>query len=308
MKKQIGMIITLVVIGFALNHAYADSVPSWVKNDAKWWSEDQMVDKDFVNAMQYLIQNNIIKIPASQNTNTTKSDHIPKWVKTNAGSWASDSITTSEFVSGLQYLIDGGIIQISSVGNQPQGSDQTQSSNTTSMNANQTQLSNMTSVSSETTSCDNEKTPADKQTCLDNLENQKQLEAKMASSTPYQVGPVTYYLVGTDAINTGDGEMIIIHTILENSQSPSSNPDLFCTGPFACNYHLSDGQADYPPSIFSLTSGHLELVYNKPVVIDWNFYSKENVGGFNFDQSKQYYFKIEEPFGSQSIPLKLNLQ
>jgi|SRR5579883_1482948 len=296
MKKEIGMIVTLVVIGFALNHAYADSIPAWVKNNAKWWSEDQINDKEFVGSIQYLIQSNIIKIPtSSQNTNATKSDHIPKWVKTNAGGWANDSISTWEFVSSLQYMIDAGIIQISQGGNESQ-------------NSNQNQLSNTTSVSSDTTSCDNESTPADKETCLANIESEQELKTKMQNSTPYTVGPVTYYLTGADAINTGDGEMVIVHTIMENTQSSSNNPDLFCTGPFACNYHLSDGQGDYPPSIFSLTSGHLELVYHKPVAIDWNFYSKEHVGGFDFDPSKQYYLKIGEPFGSTSIPLKLNLQ
>lgn len=295
MKKEIGTIMTLVVIGFALNHAYADSIPTWVKNNAKWWSEDQINDKEFVSSIQYLMQNNIIKIPTSQNANIAKSDHIPKWVKTNAGKWASDSINTVEFVSGLQYMIDAGIIQISSGENQSQDSNQVQSSN-------------MTSANSDTTSCENEKTPADKETCFVNIENEQALKTKMENSTQYTVGPVTYYLTGVDAINTGDGEMVIIHTIIENTQSPSNNPDLFCTGPFACNYHLSDGQGDYPPSIFSLTSGHLELVYHKPVPIDWNFYSKEHVGGFGFDPTKQYYLKIGESFGSTSIPLKLNLQ
>jgi hypothetical protein len=120
---------------------------------------------------------------------------------------------------------------------------------------------------------------------------------------------VTYYIVKTDLINTGDGAVFInVHTVLENTGSKSSNPDLFCTGPFACNYHLNDGQNDYPPSIFSLTSGHLQLVYQKPVAIDWNFYSKQNTGGFTFDSSKTYSFKVSEPFGSATIPLKLITQ
>ena len=120
------------------------------------------------------------------------------------------------------------------------------------------------------------------------------------------VGPVTYYIVGADLIDTGDGGVFInVHTVLENTGSKSSNPDLYCTGPYACNYHLTDGKNDYPPSIFSLTSGHLELRFHDPRPIVWNFYSKENVGGFAFDPSKQYSFKISEPFGSKTIPLTL---
>lgn len=294
MNKKFGTIVALVVIGFALNHAYADSIPSWVTKNAKWWSEGTITDTEFVKSIQYLMQNDIVKIPASQDKNVAKSDHIPKWVKNNAGWWADNSISTSEFVSGLQYLVDSGIVQVST-------SDSTDGS----LNSNSSDSSASLNASS---ACDSATTQADKETCLSDIQNQQEIESKIANSKPYVVGPVTYYLIGTDAINTGDGEMVNVHTIIENTGSQSKNPDLYCMGPLSCNYHLSDGQGNYPPSIFSLTSGHLEVVYHKPVMIDWNFYSKEHVGGFDFDQSKQYSLKIDEPFGSISIPLKLNLQ
>ena len=293
MNKKLGTIVALVVVGFALNHAYADSIPTWITNDAKWWSENQISDIEFVKSIQYLIQNDIVKIPISQNNGVEKSDQIPKWVKNNAGWWADNSISTSEFVSGIQYLVNAGIIQVSTK----------ETSDVLSQNP-----ANQTSANVDTSKCNNAATPADKETCISDMENEKEIESKIANSTPYTAGPVTYYLVGTDAINTGDGEMVIVHTVIENTGSLSKNPDLYCTGPFACNYHLSDGQGGYPPAIYSLTSGHLEVVYHKPVVIDWNFYSKEHVGGFDFDPSKQYYLKVDEPFGSVSIPLKLKLQ
>ena len=37
-------------------------VPVWVKNNAKWWSEDLIEDTDFVNGIEYLIKNQIIGI------------------------------------------------------------------------------------------------------------------------------------------------------------------------------------------------------------------------------------------------------
>ena len=37
-------------------------VPVWVKNNAKWWSEDLIEDTDFVNGIEYLIKNQIISI------------------------------------------------------------------------------------------------------------------------------------------------------------------------------------------------------------------------------------------------------
>ena len=38
------------------------SVPDWVKNNANWWSENLIGDIDFINGLQYLIENKIIKI------------------------------------------------------------------------------------------------------------------------------------------------------------------------------------------------------------------------------------------------------
>ena len=40
----------------------AKMVPDWVKNNAKWWSEDLIVDTDFINGIEYLIKKQIISI------------------------------------------------------------------------------------------------------------------------------------------------------------------------------------------------------------------------------------------------------
>ena len=38
------------------------SLPSWIKNTAKWYGNDQISEQEFINAIQYLINNNVIKI------------------------------------------------------------------------------------------------------------------------------------------------------------------------------------------------------------------------------------------------------
>jgi hypothetical protein len=37
-------------------------IPEWVRNIAKWWSEDQISNEEFTNQIKYLIENGIIKI------------------------------------------------------------------------------------------------------------------------------------------------------------------------------------------------------------------------------------------------------
>lgn len=38
------------------------NVPDWVKNNAKWWSEGQITDDDFVKGIQYLVEKGIIRV------------------------------------------------------------------------------------------------------------------------------------------------------------------------------------------------------------------------------------------------------
>ena len=40
----------------------AGLVPEWVKNNAKWWSEDLIEDTDFINGIEYLIKKQIMDI------------------------------------------------------------------------------------------------------------------------------------------------------------------------------------------------------------------------------------------------------
>ena len=86
-------------------------IPSWIKNNAKYWSGNKITDKDFVNGIQYLIKQKVIKIPDTKKEGTT-STAIPSWVKNTAGFWADGKTSDSDFVKGIQYLIKSGIIKI----------------------------------------------------------------------------------------------------------------------------------------------------------------------------------------------------
>ena len=87
------------------------SIPDWIRNNALWWSEEQIDDNTFIQGIEYLIQNNIIVIPQTQQANSD-SNEIPSWIRNNAGWWADDSIDDETFVQGLEFLIKNGIIHV----------------------------------------------------------------------------------------------------------------------------------------------------------------------------------------------------
>ena len=111
-KYGIVFLALIFVLFFASIHVYADNVlvPSWVKSIAKMWSKNQIDDTGFVQIMQYLIEQNIVKIPTTKTAST--QDHIPGWVKNNAGWWADGTIADSDFVKTVQYLVSVNIIQM----------------------------------------------------------------------------------------------------------------------------------------------------------------------------------------------------
>jgi hypothetical protein len=87
------------------------SIPEWIRNNALWWSEDQIDDSTFIQGIEYLIKNNIIVIPPTFQE-TSDNNKIPSWIRNNASWWANGQIDDETFVSGLEFLIQKGIIHV----------------------------------------------------------------------------------------------------------------------------------------------------------------------------------------------------
>ena len=63
------------------------SLPGWIKNNAGWWADGQIDDGSFVAGIQWLISNDVMTIPPTEQ-GTGSDDVIPGWIKNNAGWWA----------------------------------------------------------------------------------------------------------------------------------------------------------------------------------------------------------------------------
>jgi len=99
-------------------------IPDWIRNNAKWWSEETISDNDFTSGIQFLIKENIMVIPdLPEDTQMELKDekramglereqYVPDWVRNNAGWWADGLISDDDFVSGIKYLVEQGIIRV----------------------------------------------------------------------------------------------------------------------------------------------------------------------------------------------------
>ena len=88
------------------------SIPDWVRNNAQWWSQEQIGDNDFASGIEFLIKEDIIRVPTTSDGPKSEDAMIPDWVRNNAGWWSEGLISDKEFANGLQYLIKNRIISV----------------------------------------------------------------------------------------------------------------------------------------------------------------------------------------------------
>ena len=51
-----------------------NNIPSWIKNNAGWWADGSIDDNSFVQGIQFLIKEGIMKIPISKSSTNSGSE------------------------------------------------------------------------------------------------------------------------------------------------------------------------------------------------------------------------------------------
>ena len=65
MKGKVLLIFLILIIILPIYGV--EQIPEWVKYNAKLWSENQIDDQSFLNALEFLIENQIIKLFSYRN-------------------------------------------------------------------------------------------------------------------------------------------------------------------------------------------------------------------------------------------------
>tara|TARA_B000000460_G_scaffold53258_1_gene35190 strand:- start:45 stop:638 length:594 start_codon:yes stop_codon:yes gene_type:complete len=97
---------------FSIKEVTLESVviPDWIKSTAGWWCNNEIEDSSFIEALQYLIKNDVIVISAVPGD--TSTNEVPSWVKNNACWWSDGQIDDNTFATGIKYLIENGIVVV----------------------------------------------------------------------------------------------------------------------------------------------------------------------------------------------------
>jgi DNA-binding Lrp family transcriptional regulator len=101
-------------------------IPSWFKNNAKWWEENRISDKEILNAIQNLLDQGVIKLDSSKISETSSYDlpyrddsKIPSYVKQIFVYWQEGTVSDSDVSNALKFLIESGIIKTPSTSDEP---------------------------------------------------------------------------------------------------------------------------------------------------------------------------------------------
>ncbi|MGI0057876.1 MAG: hypothetical protein ACREAK_10970 [Nitrosarchaeum sp.] len=89
----------------------AQILPSWIKNNARWWSEGTIDDYTYAKGLEFLIKERIIKIPPNT-YGLEKTTQIPNWIKDIARWWSEGQVSDNDYLNAIQYMIERGIISI----------------------------------------------------------------------------------------------------------------------------------------------------------------------------------------------------
>ena len=87
-------------------------VPSWIQNNAEWWSKGLIGEEDFLSGIQFLINQGIIQISTTHDAQQSSLPFVPNWVKDTARWWAEGKVTDQDFLNGIKFLVENQIIKV----------------------------------------------------------------------------------------------------------------------------------------------------------------------------------------------------
>ena len=62
MKNVSITLLVVLTIGLMIPNAFAENVPTWIKNTAAWWADGQIDDNTFASGIQFLVKEGIISV------------------------------------------------------------------------------------------------------------------------------------------------------------------------------------------------------------------------------------------------------
>ena len=73
---KIILVLLTMIFPCLLINAYGEDIPGWIKNTAGWWADDKITQIEFLNAIEFLVNNGIISIDYECKFDNDEYSHI----------------------------------------------------------------------------------------------------------------------------------------------------------------------------------------------------------------------------------------
>ena len=271
-------VVAATPLAYASDH---DPIPEWVKFGVGWWIEGSVSDTEIITMFTYLIDKGYIYVNGQMVPTTIQHEEVmPSWIKQTASLWVNNDISGKEFLIAIAYLISIGFIDMGSTEN---------------------------GWESKLAECANFKKAYERLDCENAIKDAIKREKYVETAAPYEVGDITYYYPGAHMENTAGGQTLLTVRLMAINYGDDIIT-LSCSGPAVCNYDITNGVKSFKYASTDFTSGSITLKPDQAREFEMVFGPNIGYGGttFVYDETKEYHFRINESFGSASIPLELD--
>lgn len=91
-------------------------VPQWVQSTAKFWVDDNVSDREFTDALGFLVKEKIIEVEVEQQETTqteptSEEPQVPAWISQSTKWWINGEVPEDQFLEGIKWMIKNKIIR-----------------------------------------------------------------------------------------------------------------------------------------------------------------------------------------------------
>jgi len=89
-------------------------VPEWVQTTAQFWIDEDVSDREFTDALGFLVKEKIIDVkvdtPLDDVEQDNKEPQVPDWISTTTEWWINGQVPEDQFLEGIKWMIQNRII------------------------------------------------------------------------------------------------------------------------------------------------------------------------------------------------------
>ena len=91
-------------------------VPEWVQSTARFWIDKDVSDREFTDALGYLVKEKIIDVKVEPQLGETEEPtdeepQVPAWISRSTEWWINGDVPEDQFLEGIKWMIEHRIIR-----------------------------------------------------------------------------------------------------------------------------------------------------------------------------------------------------